>query len=366
MKKAYIVYSRFFDYNGDKLKIGGIEKYILYLSRILNEIGYGVSIYQFSDVYFEKRYENIDVYGVKTRNKNLLYKEIEKVGNFNNDLLIFASEYMNVKNKFKNSIAIQHGIAWDYKLNNRKFNFLINSLKNYFRIKRFKYVKKVVCVDYNFVNWYRAITQENCNYAVIPNFSENISSKKSHNDSKIKIIFARRFEFYRGTKLFSQVVKDILTENSNVEVTFAGEGTDEKYLRTTFQNFKNVNFIKYQAHESSKIHSNFDIAVVPSIASEGTSLAVLEAMSAGCAVVATNVGGITNIIIDNYNGLLANPEFKDLKQKILMLIKNKELRERLSLNAIQTIKFGFSYEIWKLRWIKVINDINNLDFNQDR
>ncbi|WP_420491566.1 glycosyltransferase [Neobacillus drentensis] len=48
------------------------------------------------------------------------------------------------------------------------------------------------------------------------------------------------------------------------------------------------------------------------LGSEGTSLSLLEAMAAKCAEIATNVGGMTNIILDNYNGLIINPDESEL------------------------------------------------------
>ena len=86
---------------------------------------------------------------------------------------------------------------------------------------------------------------------------------------------------------------------------------------------------------------------MPTIGSEGTSFSLFEAMGSGCACICSNVGGMTNIIIDGYNGFLVNPDSESFCNKIELLVKNKNLRRRVRKNAYKTIKEGFSKEIWE-------------------
>ena len=55
------------------------------------------------------------------------------------------------------------------------------------------------------------------------------------------------------------------------------------------------------------LYNDYDVAVVPTLWSEGTSLACVEAVCAGLPVVATPVGGLGNLIVPYFNGLLAEP-----------------------------------------------------------
>lgn len=80
-------------------------------------------------------------------------------------------------------------------------------------------------------------------------------------------------------------------------------------------------------------------------------------MSSGCAVVSTYVGGLSNIIIDGYNGLMVKPAAKDISEAINRLIDDKELREQLISGALETAK-RFSLDVWKFRWTKILKDIN--------
>src|SRR5690606_35604225 len=154
------------------------------------------------------------------------------------------------------------------------------------------------------------------------------------------------------TKLFSSVLNRILDENDNVYATFAGNGPDEAYLKELFDSHPQVRFITYESEDSIEIHKEFQITIVPTIGSEGTSLSLLEAMSAKCAVIATNVGGMTNIILDKYNGLMINPDEVELYEALTTLIKNKAFHEEIANNGFLTVSKAFNKELWEERWTK--------------
>ena len=122
-------------------------------------------------------------------------------------------------------------------------------------------------------------------------------------------------------------------------------------LKATFEKYgERVDFTKFDTTESVDFHTAYDIAMVPSLYSEGTSLSLLEAMSAGCACIATDVGGLSNIIINGHNGILIRPDAGDLRNATELLIKNKEKRLYLAENAKRTVLDSFTYEIWSERW----------------
>ena len=85
-----------------------------------------------------------------------------------------------------------------------------------------------------------------------------------------------------------------------------------------------------------------DVVVVPSW-DEGFSLVTIEAMAARRPVLASRVGGITGIIKDNVTGLLVPPrDVHALTDKLLWLVSDAALRERLSVQAQQDVyaRFG--------------------------
>ena len=87
----------------------------------------------------------------------------------------------------------------------------------------------------------------------------------------------------------------------------------------------------------------FDLFVLPS-RREGVPLAILEAMSCGLPVVATDVGGVSEVV-DRSAGFVVpreNPE--ELAASITSLIEDRDLRSRMSRQARQNVENNFSYD----------------------
>lgn len=370
MKKVIrVIYHNFYTPDGKSESVGGIQTYLRNLLPYLVELGYEVLFFQKGDLEFHKDFRGVHVVGCildapkyKDQVKQLL-ANASKGADLSNDILFFATTTDIVKNNYKKAIAIQHGITWDvekHKNYSHKRNCLqvfLKAILAFRTIKEMDYVSHIVCVDYNFLNWYRTqVAYTDHIFDVIPNFVQIAETQEKSNE-QVKIIFARRFQTYRGTRLFAPVVRRLIDEGLNIHCTFAGDGPDAAYLHEMFDGNKQVSFIKYKSDESLDIHKSMDIAVIPTIGSEGTSLSLLEAMSAQCAVICTNVGGMTNVVIDGYNGIMISPESDELYYALVRLIKDRRLRQKLAWYAYETVREGFSLEIWKKKWKDVFTKI---------
>jgi len=85
--------------------------------------------------------------------------------------------------------------------------------------------------------------------------------------------------------------------------------------------------------EMAHVYPDLDLLVLTS-RNEGTPVAVIEAMAAGRAVIATAVGGVPEVLIDGETGLLIPPQAPDvLAEKILLLAGDPDLRLRLGQKA---------------------------------
>lgn len=360
-KVAHILYVNYLSPDGERLTVGGIQTYITNLSELLKEMGYQVKIYQRSLKRFQTLISNNEVFGVpgsSPRAKSIgkeLFSECRKHFDTDNDILIFGSDDYICDTDGIPFIAIQHGITWDIP---QDWNKAYGLLKKFYRgclvISRVEKSSLLVCVDNNFINWYRAFVAKPAVKMVnIPNFSEIAPEYEKPNDGKVRIMFARRFFPYRGTRIFAEAVKRLLSEFDNLEITFAGEGPDGKWLRGKFENDLNVKFITYSSEDSLKVHADKDIAVVPTLGSEGTSLSLLEAMSCQCAVVCTNVGGMTDLVLNGFNGFIVNPDVDSIYQSLRNLIKDSSLRKMCASNGYLIVKECFSKEKWGSRWREV-------------
>ena len=108
------------------------------------------------------------------------------------------------------------------------------------------------------------------------------------------------------------------------------------------------------------LYRQADICCIPTIGSEGTSLSCLEALASGCAVVATTVGGLPELIQSGVNGLLVDPQPEKLAAAINRLIEEPALRSRLQEGATRTAA-SFSLEIWRERWTELLYQLGWLE-----
>jgi glycosyltransferase involved in cell wall biosynthesis len=87
---------------------------------------------------------------------------------------------------------------------------------------------------------------------------------------------------------------------------------------------------------------------------EGTPVVCLEAMAAGRVVIASRVGGLAEVIIDNENGLLFDPEdYYELRQKILTILEDKHLRRKIEEEAIRR-SANYSWQLTGSRYAELI------------
>lgn len=374
MKKIIFICLRYLDDDEKSVTIGGIQTYVTNLINISKNIGLECIVVQPSSHSFRVVHDGVSVLGIVTsekkgfkRFKYDLFSAAQNVYS-QGDILLFATERLSVKTGIQETIAIQHGISWDItKRGNRNlFQRLLFLSKRTIRtlslLQDSLNVHKLVCVDYNYINWLRTqVDHVELNYITIPNFSfiPNVKFEKAENGI-IKIIFARRLQEYRGTRLFASAIGRILDEFDNVEVTVAGNGPDEAFLKGVL-NDNRVKFITYSSDDAIRIHSDKHIAIVPSIGSEGTSLSLIESMSCCCAPIATDVGGMTNIIIDGFNGLLIKPSEDDLYDAIKYLLTHKKELDRIAANAYTTCENAFSYKRWESQWTKLLKEIGNIE-----
>jgi L-malate glycosyltransferase len=131
-----------------------------------------------------------------------------------------------------------------------------------------------------------------------------------------------------------------------VKLLLMGSGPEEAKIHATAMALGiegDCCFLPSAADVSAALRS-IDVFVHPSL-TEGLPNAVMEAMASGCSVVATRVGGCSELIEHEVDGLLAEPRnLEELERCVMSLITDGQKRERLSIAAIRKIREAFSFE----------------------
>ncbi|QHF02902.1 glycosyltransferase [Pseudomonas asturiensis] len=123
--------------------------------------------------------------------------------------------------------------------------------------------------------------------------------------------------------------------DATLQIAGRGQLNDEKRFRAMVTS-PNISFVGYQTPED--FYSQIDVAVVPSIWNEPFGMVAVEACAYSRPVIASRMGGLTEIIQDQLNGLLCSPDDPDsLGLAMLKLHQQPRLLARLSAEARNSV-----------------------------
>jgi glycosyltransferase involved in cell wall biosynthesis len=155
----------------------------------------------------------------------------------------------------------------------------------------------------------------------------------------------------KGHEYLIQSIASIVEHYPNARLVIVGsplESQDQYYKSLQNQASKlnieeNVIFAGYREDVASLL-SIFDVFAFPSL-NEASPQAILEAMAMEVPVVATDVGGVPELIVDRESGILVPPKSPSLLSKmILELLEDNSFREQLGRNARKRVESRFSIE----------------------
>ena len=144
-----------------------------------------------------------------------------------------------------------------------------------------------------------------------------------------------RFHEVKGNEFLLKAARNVLKALPNTYFVLVGDGPlmqklKENTIELGIQH--NVIFTGYQ-EDVVGLMSIFDVNVIASN-TEGCSLSLLEAMVMGKATVATEVGGIREILRQGVTGILIPPQNPQaMAEKIIYLLQNEQEREIIGANA---------------------------------
>ena len=162
-------------------------------------------------------------------------------------------------------------------------------------------------------------------------------------DAKL-ILFFGSLVRYKGPEILLKAFKTVKNQFPKAKLIFAGRG--EMFDELSKQTMKldivdDVIFTGFVEEEKKPLYFKAaDIFCLPSTTmAESFGIVNLEAMASGIPIVASNLGGIPDIVKNGENGLLAEPgNVQNLADSLLYLLKNEELRNKMGITGNKFVK----------------------------
>ncbi|MFX0124502.1 MAG: glycosyltransferase [Candidatus Hodarchaeota archaeon] len=228
-------------------------------------------------------------------------------------------------------------LAYKYVSKNTKMVAVCNDLK--------EFLIREVGIDENKIRIiYNGINLEKFSDKINQSEKKQLRTNLGVNQNDFLIGSVANLRPVKGHIFLIQAATELIKRHRSARILLVGRGPCEDELRKEAERLNVLNNLLFLGYRKNidKILQVLDVFVLPST-SEGLPLSLLEAMAAGVPVIASHVGGVPEIIIDNINGYLippANPS--TIAKKILFLLESNETKTRFSKSGLETIKTRFS------------------------
>lgn len=155
-----------------------------------------------------------------------------------------------------------------------------------------------------------------------------------------------RLSKQKGIKYFVLAANEIIKKGKKIKFFIIGEGEEKLEIENLIKKLKleeSVLMLGYR-DDVLNVMKQLDLVVLTSLW-EGLPLTPIEAFSVGKTVIGTSIGGTSEIITNEYNGLLVESKnYNEIAIKITYLCENPMIKRMLEKNAIETYNSRFSFE----------------------
>lgn len=368
-KRIGILTSNHFEPSGTRQVYGGAERYGVELTRLLLDMDYDVEWWQVGNNWQKEIIPGVSIRGVpETETPYQTMPHLNQVffeQAVDADAAIYFVMYLAYPSVFPKSLSISHGVYWDHPGIDK---YLPDDTDRQEWLRRLYLaiggVKSVVSVDTATIDWVRAtwptLAQK---FHYIPNFVDleafNRPQLADSPHSRVRVVFPRRATTVRGINEAGKAALWLSESQPDAEFHFVGRAHDDAMERTLTAwaaSHERIFYYWLPPHLMAELYCSSDIVWIPTKSSEGTSLSCLEAMASGCAVITTTVGGLSDLVQDEYSGLLIEPTARALADATTRLIADPALRHRLGGHAREVAE-TFGLGRWRTRWAHIITEL---------
>jgi glycosyltransferase involved in cell wall biosynthesis len=190
---------------------------------------------------------------------------------------------------------------------------------------------------------------EGCN-----ELKERIGARQRHT-----VLFVGRLIPRKGLSYLIEAAKKVVKEQSKTLFVIVGDGPLRSRLTADVKQANlsdNFAFLgDVSEAELPIIYGCSDVFAFPSI-QEGQGIALLEAQSSGKPVVAFNVSGVTEAVLDKETGLLVEPDAMELAGAILRLLADATLRQKMGTQGRELVLQEFTWDICARKMLDVYRE----------
>ena len=173
------------------------------------------------------------------------------------------------------------------------------------------------------------------------------------------LIFVGWWGQRKGIKYLGEAFTQVCRRYPEARLTIVGTKADDGEVYASFSLciHDNIKIHRSMPHSNLiKEYKRHKIMIFPSLF-EGFGMAFLEGMAAGLAVVASWEGGARDIISDRKNGIFVPPRSgKSLAEKVIYLLENKDIREKIGQRAAETAR-NYTWDMIARRTVEVFQNL---------
>lgn len=166
---------------------------------------------------------------------------------------------------------------------------------------------------------------------------------RPHKKKKGKIAFVGRLEKWKGAERVPHIVKKI-SEKHDIELHVVGGGTLSKKLQEECRGLPVVFHGSMPRADITRVLGTSELLLLPSLM-EGLPLVCLEALACETPVIATDAGGMAEIVIHEKTGILVPLEdTNQFAQKAGEMLDADEARKQLGKNGRELVKEYYGWD----------------------
>lgn len=204
-----------------------------------------------------------------------------------------------------------------------------------------------IAISYEIKEQIEKVYKVNSNIELIfnPVILENFAKVALNNRTGKTFISVGRLTDEKNQQLLIQAFRDVHLTIHDSKLIILGDGPKKDLLISLIKKFNLEEVVQLKGAVQNVVDylGKADIFVLTSLY-EGMPLAVLEAMAAGLPIIATNVGGLKEIVTDN--GILVESMNKrELVDKMILLMNNKAIRKQYAKSSLRNVKKYDIHEI---------------------